>query len=60
MNINGIDGVNKKATNCIYNKKYVVGHFIYFKKAFDTINYDMLLKKLERNERMVALHCYTG
>ncbi len=42
-----IDSI-KGITNSIDNKHYAVGLFIDLKKAFDTINHDILLKKLER------------
>lgn len=38
----------EEITNCIDTKKYVLGIFIDLKKAFDTINHDILIHKLER------------
>ncbi len=38
----------EEITNAIEQKKYAVGLFIDIKKAFDTINHDILIKKLER------------
>ena len=37
----------EEITNCIHNKKYAVGIFIDLKKAFDTIDHGILLKKME-------------
>lgn len=38
----------EEITNSIDQKKYAVGVFIDLKKAFDTINHDILISKLER------------
>lgn len=38
----------EEITNCVDNKKYAIGIFIDLKKAFDTINHDILLEKMER------------
>ena len=38
----------EEITNAIDHKKYAVGVFIDIKKAFDTINHDILINKLER------------
>lgn len=38
----------EEITNAIDNKKYAVGLFLDLKKAFDTINHSILLKKMER------------
>lgn len=38
----------KEITNGIEKKKHVVGIFIDLKKAFDTINHNIVLQKLER------------
>ncbi len=40
--------VTEELTNSIYNKEYAVGVFIDLKKAFDIINHNILLHKLER------------
>lgn len=40
--------VVEELTNSIDNKEYAIGVFIDLKKAFDTINHDILLHKLER------------
>lgn len=49
--------LTEEITNSLDNKKYVVGVFIDLKKAFDTINHDILLKKMERyGIRGVALN----
>ena len=37
----------EKITNAIDNKKYTIGVFVDLKKAFDTIDHRILLKKLE-------------
>ncbi|XDV44073.1 hypothetical protein PO909_012422 [Leuciscus waleckii] len=37
-----------RLTNCIENKKYAVGIFIDLKKAFDTVDHEIMLKKMER------------
>ena len=37
----------EKLTNSIDNKKITVGIFIDLKKAFDTINHKLLLRKME-------------
>ena len=38
----------EEISNSIDQKQYTVGIFIDLKKAFDTINHDILLSKLER------------
>lgn len=38
----------EEITNSIDNKKYAVGIFIDLKKAFDTINHDIMINKLEK------------
>lgn len=38
----------EEITNSIDQKKYAVGVFVDLKKAFDTINHDILINKLER------------
>lgn len=38
----------EEITNAIDNKQYAIGLFIDLKKAFDTINHDILINKLER------------
>ena len=40
--------VVEEITGCIDNKKHAVGVFIDLKKAFDTIDHGLLLKKMER------------
>lgn len=40
--------VIEELTNSIDSKEYAIGVFIDLKKAFDTINHDILLHKLER------------
>jgi len=37
-----------RLTNCIENKKYAVGIFIDLKKAFDTVDHEIMLTKIER------------
>ena len=32
-------------TNCLDNNKYYIGVFIYLKKAFDTVDHDVLGKQ---------------
>ena len=38
----------EEITNCLDTQKYAIGIFIDLKKAFDTINHEILLDKLER------------
>ena len=38
----------ERLSNCIENKNYAVGVFIDLKKAFDTVDHKIMLKKLER------------
>lgn len=38
----------EEITNAVDNKKYAIGLFIDLSKAFDTINYDILINKLEQ------------
>ena len=48
----------KKIKETIDNKKYGCGIFIDLRKAFDTVNHDILLKKLEHyGIRGNALKC---
>ena len=47
----------EEITNAIDNKRYAIGIFIDLKKAFDTINHDILINKLERyGIRGIVLH----
>ena len=47
----------EEITNAIDQKQYAIGIFIDLKKAFDTINHDILIKKLERyGIRGLVLH----
>ena len=49
--------ITEKIRSCIENKKYGCGVFIDLKKAFDTVNHLILLKKLEHYEvRRVMLN----
>ena len=41
-------GLIEEITNCIDNKKYAVGVFIDLKKAYDTIDHNILINKMER------------
>uniref|UniRef100_A0A8C6T7P7 Reverse transcriptase domain-containing protein n=1 Tax=Neogobius melanostomus TaxID=47308 RepID=A0A8C6T7P7_9GOBI len=51
----------EEITNAVDNKKYAIGLFIDLSKAFDTINYDILINKLEHyGIRGVALQWVTS
>ena len=46
----------ERLSNCIENKNYAVGVFIDLKKAFDTVDHKIMLKKLERYGITVGFH----
>ena len=43
--LHSLSDITEKIRNTIENKKYGCGVFIDLKKAFDTVNHDILLKK---------------
>ena len=43
--LHSLINITEKIRNTIENKKYGCGVFIDLKKAFDTVNHDILLKK---------------
>ena len=51
--------VNKKS-GVLNNVDYVIGMFIDFSKAFDTVDHDILLKKLKNGIRGAALDWFTS
>ena len=44
--LNSIETLQKKVIESLDLNKYCVGLFVYLKKAFDTVNYSILINKL--------------
>uniref|UniRef100_A0A8C6M161 Reverse transcriptase domain-containing protein n=1 Tax=Nothobranchius furzeri TaxID=105023 RepID=A0A8C6M161_NOTFU len=40
--------LNEEITECIDKKKHAIGLFLDLKKAFDTVNHDVLMRKMEK------------